>query len=229
LFRQIFDLRKVIHIVFIIFLLIHLVPEKIAGQDTIPPDLMTIRDTLPTAKKYTGRVKLDPMKATMLAATFPGAGQIYTRKYWKIPLVYAGFAGLGYAVAYNTKWYNTYTKAYQDFIDKVPETDSYAVLIRGTPPEQYDPVLHPDTYNPSTAAWIQDQLLAQVDYFRKYRDLSYIGIAAWYLISILDANVDASLSDYNINENLNIALSPITIPYHNFTGFGVGLTMTINF
>jgi hypothetical protein len=68
-----------------------------------------------------------------------------------------------------------------------------------------------------------------VDYFRKYRDLSYIGIAAWYLISILDANVDASLSDYNINENLNIALSPITIPYHNFTGFGVGLTMTINF
>jgi hypothetical protein len=195
---------------------------------THPKDIMTI-DTAHAFKNYKRPLKLDPFKATMLAASFPGAGQIYTRKYWKIPFVYVGFAGLGYAVAYNSKWYNTYIKAYQDFIDKVPETDSYAELIRGTPPEQYDPVLHPETYNPSTAAWIQDQLLAQVDYFRKYRDLSYIGIAAWYLITILDANVDASLSDYNVNENLNLALTPVTMPFHNFTGLGVGLTITINF
>jgi hypothetical protein len=200
----------------------------IAGQDTILPGMMT-RDTLAISKKYQRPLKLDPMKATMLAATFPGAGQIYTRKYWKIPLVYAGFAGLGYAVAYNTKWYNTYTKAYQDFIDDVPETDSYAELIKSPPQEQYDPSLGSDEFNLSTSAWIQDQLLAQVDYFRKYRDLSYIGIAAWYLISILDANVDASLSDYNVNENLKLALSPVTIPYHNFTGLGVGLTISINF
>jgi hypothetical protein len=209
-------------------LLISLVPEKIAGQDTIPQIKMTT-DTLPAAKKSTRPLKLDPMKATMLAATFPGAGQIYTRKYWKIPVVYAGFAGLGYAVAYNTKWYNTYSKAYQDFTDNIPETDSYAELIKSPPQEQYDPSLGSDDFDKSTAAWIQDQLLAQVDYFRKYRDLSYIGIAAWYLISILDANVDASLSDYNINENLKLAIAPITIPYHSFAGLGVGLTMTINF
>jgi hypothetical protein len=209
-------------------LLISLVPEKIAGQDTVPRIKMTT-DTLLPAKKYTRPLKLDPMKATMLAATFPGAGQIYTRKYWKIPVVYAGFAGLGYAVAYNSKWYNTYSKAYQDFIDNIPETDSYAELIKSPPQEQYDPSLESDDFDPSTSAWIQDQLLAQVDYFRKYRDLSYIGIAAWYLISILDANVDASLSDYNINENLKLAVSPITIPYHSFAGLGVGLTMTINF
>jgi hypothetical protein len=105
------------------------------------------------------------------------------------------------------------------------------VLIKSPPPQEYDPVLYPEfaDKNKSTTAWIQDQLLAQVDYFRKYRDLSYIGIAAWYLLTILDANVDASLSDYNVNENLKLALSPVSVPYHNFTGVGVGLTMTINF
>jgi hypothetical protein len=211
-----------------LFLLIHLVPVKIAGQDTLYPDMM-VRDTLLLQKKYSKPRGLDPMKATMLAATFPGAGQIYNHKYWKLPLVYAGFAGLGYAVAYNTKWYNTYIKAYQDFIDAVPETDSYADLIKSPPREQYDPSLESDEFNKSTSAWIQDQLLAKVDYFRKYRDLSYIGIAAWYLLSILDANVDASLSDYDITENLNLAISPITMPYHNFTGVGVGMTITINF
>lgn len=203
--------------------------EEIAGQDTIPiPDMM-VRESVPAAKITTMTAKPDPMKATMLAATFPGAGQIYNHKYWKLPLVYAGFAGLGYAVAYNTKWYNTYTKAYQDFIDDVPETDSYAPLIKSPPQEQYDPSLGSDEFNKSTSAWIQDQLLAKVDYFRKYRDLSYIGIAAWYLLSILDANVDASLSDYDINDNLNIALSPVTIPAQNFTGVGVGITMTLKF
>jgi hypothetical protein len=190
---------------------------------------MMVRDTLPVAIKYTKKLRLDPMKATMLAATFPGAGQMYNRKYWKLPLVYAGFAGLGYAVVYNTKWYNTYIKAYQDFIDAVPETDSYADLIKSPPREQYDPSLGSDEFNKSTAAWIQDQLLAKVDYFRKYRDLSYIGIAAWYLITILDANVDASLSTYDVNENLNLAISPLSLPYHNFTGVGVGLTITVNF
>jgi hypothetical protein len=228
LFRQNFDLEKVIHTIIIALLLIHLPTERITAQDTIP-FIRTSVDTIPSGRKFKTPLRLNPMKATMLAATFPGAGQIYTRKYWKIPVVYAGFAAVGYAVGYNTKWYNTYIKAYQDFTDKVPETDSYAKLIPSPPPSEYDPVKHPETYNPSTASWIQDQLLGKVDYFRKYRDLSYIGIAAWYLISILDANVDASLSDYNVNDNLNLAFSPLAIPYHNFTGIGVGLTMTINF
>lgn len=169
------------------------------------------------------------MRATMLAAAFPGLGQVYNKKYWKIPIVYAGFGGLGYAVYYNTKYYNQYTKAYQDFVDIVPETASYTDLIRGIPPEEYDPVLHPDTYNPSTASWIEDQMLRQIDYFRKYRDLSYIGIAAWYLITIIDANVDASLIDYEVTENLNFTLSPAMVPLYNSSGLGVNISMRINF
>jgi hypothetical protein len=165
----------------------------------------------------------------MLSAAFPGFGQIYNRKYWKIPLVYAGFGSLGYAVIFNSKFYDRYTKAYQDFTDLIPETASYASLIRGADPKNYDPVLHPDTFKPADASWVRDQLLLKVDYFKKYRDLSYIGIAAWYIISILDANVDASLSDYDVGENLNLSLAPIQIPFYNFVQFGVGMSLKINF
>ena len=191
--------------------------------------LVAQQDTLSKLTKVKKELHLDPVKATMLSAAFPGFGQIYNRKYWKIPLVYAGFGGVGSALFYNTKFFNKYTKAYQDFTDLIPETDSYAAMIRGIEPEAYDPVLHPDSYNPSSASWIKDQLLAKVDYYRKYRDLSYIGVALWYLVSILDSNVDASLSEFEISDNLDITLAPVPVPLYNFTGVGVNLTVKLNF
>lgn len=191
-----------------------------ASKDTVP-------DFIKTAKK---KFEPYPLKATMLAAAFPGAGQIYNRKYWKVPFVFAGFGALGYAVVFNTQNYNKYIKAYQDFSDKIPETDSYVPLIPPTiPPEEYDPVLHPETYDPSTASWVSDAMIRQVDYFRKYRDLSYIGIGVWYLVTILDANVDASLFNYDVTENLNLTMSPVQVPLYNITAFGIGLSMKVNF
>jgi len=190
---------------------------------------LAAQDTIPVLKPAKEKLVLNPLKATMLSATFPGLGQAYNRKYWKLPLVYAGFGGIGYALVYNTQWYNTYTKAYQDFTDVVPETDSYAELIKNIPPEEYDPVLHPETYNPSTASWIEDQLIRQIDYFRKYRDLSYIGIGVWYLLTIFDANVDASLFDFEVNENLDLSLAPFQFPLYKFAAVGVNVTLKINF
>ena len=194
----------------------------------IPLINISAQDTLSAAPARKKNIKIFPLKATMLSAAFPGLGQVYNRKYWKIPLVYAGFGGLGFAVIFNSKHYNQFIKAYQDFTDQIPQTNSYLSLIRADP-KDYDPVLYPGSANRSTASWIKDQLLLKVDYFKKYRDLSYIGIAAWYIISILDANVDASLFDYDIGENLNITLAPVQIPLYNFTGVGLGLNMTINF
>jgi hypothetical protein len=72
-------------------------------------------------------------------------------------------------------------------------------------------------------------MLLRVDYYKKYRDLSYIGIAAWYLISILDANVDASLSDYDISENINLTLAPVRMPGYYFTCVGMNVSLTISF
>ena len=173
---------------------------NIIAQDTTAVNVLKV-----------SRIK-DPHRATMLAAALPGMGQVYNRKYWKIPLVYAGFTGLGYSVWFNTSTHIQYTRAYQDFTDLIPETSSYIDLIKGADPSTYDPVLHPETYNPSQAQWIRERLLSGINYYKKYRDLSYIGIAAWYLISILDANVDASLSDYDIGETLNLSLRPTAMP-----------------
>jgi hypothetical protein len=190
---------------------------------------MIAQDTLAAPAKSKKVLKLSSMKATMMAAALPGSGQIYNRKYWKIPLVYAGFGGIGYFVVNNSSMYSKYTKAYQDFTDKVPSTDSYINLIRGMDPERYDPVLHPATANASDIAWVKDGLKRQIDYYRKYRDLSYLGIAAWYIISILDANVDASLSDYDIGENINVAVAPVQVPGYYFATTGVNVSLRINF
>jgi hypothetical protein len=182
--------------------------------------------TISSKKKYT----LAPQKAAMLSAVFPGMGQVYNRKYWKLPIVYAGFAGLGFGVTYASTRYNRYIKAYQDFTDKIPETNSYLPLAPSDwSPELYDPVLHPDTYRLTYEAQVKDLFIREIDYFRKNRDLSFIGIAAWYILSILDANVDASLSDYNIDKNLNLTVTPLPGYVGSYLATGINFSLIVNF
>lgn len=181
-------------------------------------------DSIPARRDKEKRYIVEPVRSTMFAAALPGLGQIYNRKYWKVPFVYAGFGALGYAVTFNTRNYNTFINAYQDFTDIIPETDSYLTLLKNLNPEQYDPVLHPETYNPSTESWVKTTLLNGVDYYRKYRDLSYIGIAAWYLFTIIDAHVDASLFDYDISDDLKASVLPLNF---NFYGLSPGITIGI--
>jgi hypothetical protein len=164
----------------------------------------------------------------MLAVAFPGLGQVYNRKYWKIPAVYIGFGALIYSVGFNSSHYNTYMKAYQDFTDVIPETNSYLnVIPSSVDPATYDPVLHPTTYIPANAQYYRDGMLRMVDYYKRYRDLSYIGIAGWYLFSILDANVDASLFNFDVSKNLEVAAFPVLIPSPGgFVGTGLNLKIT---
>ncbi len=160
----------------------------------------------------------------MYAAALPGLGQIYNRKYWKVPIVYAGFGALGYAVTVNTRDYNRFINAYKDFTDLIPETDSYLTLLSHLDPKSYDPVLYPGEHNPSTAQWVRTTLRNGVDYYRKYRDLSYIGIAAWYLLTIIDAHVDASLFDYDISNDLRASMIPVSPA---LVGVAPGITFAI--
>ena len=170
----------------------------------------------------------DPQRATMLALTLPGLGQIYNRKYWKVPLVYAGFGGLAYAIGYNSSLYTKYMIAYQDLTDNIPETDSYLDILYFADPRDYDPVLYPQSYNASYYAHYKEGMIRQIDYNRKYRDLSYIGIALWYIVTVLDANVDASLFNYDISDNLSLVLAPVQIP-SAATGVGLNISMQISF
>ena len=182
------------------------------------------QDTVAVAKPVSHKFKPETLRATMLAVSFPGLGQIYNRKVWKIPLVYAGFGALIYSVGFNSKNYNIYIKAYQDFTDNNPNTISYQHLIAANPSD-YDPVQKPAAYS-----YYKDAMLRMVDYYKRYRDLSYIGIAGWYLVSILDANVDASLFNYDISPNLNITLLPMQMSLPGgFIGAGLSVDFKVNF
>ena len=209
-------------ILIILVLQLFCVQQNLLAQDTIPL-------SKPAEKPLKIRFKPEPLKATMLAVAFPGLGQVYNRKIWKIPLVYAGFGGLVYYLSYNSSNYNKFMQAYKDFTDTNPATDSYLKLINANP-YGYDPVLNPSTYVPSVASYYKDGLLRSVDYYKRYRDLSYIGIAAWYMLSILDANVDASLFNYDITDNLDITIFPAQVPLPGgFTGAGLNVDLKVVF
>ena len=190
------------------------------------------QDTTVVAKPFKHKFSPETLKATMMAVSFPGLGQIYNRKIWKIPVVYAGFGALVYTARLNGKNYNMYVKAYQDFTDNIATTDSYLTLpgLKDVNPSTYDKVLHPDTYSAADYTFYQEGMLRLVDYYKRYRDLSYIGIAGWYLLSILDANVDASLFNYDVSNNLNITLVPmqVTLP-GGFVGAGLSVDLKVNF
>ena len=150
-----------------------------------------------------------PAKASLYSAIFPGLGQIYNRKYWKLPIVYAGFGALGYSVTFNMTNYSKYKNAYIDFTDELPETQSYLDVISGSlNPADFDPVLHPDTYDPQQEKWFGEQLDNNMDYYRRNRDLSYIGLVGLYLLNIVDATVDAHLFDYDIGNDLSMKIEP---------------------
>ncbi|NQU80657.1 MAG: hypothetical protein HQ543_03975 [Bacteroidetes bacterium] len=150
-----------------------------------------------------------PAKASLYSAIFPGLGQIYNRKYWKLPLVYAGFGALGYSVTFNMTNYSKYKSAYIDFTDELPETQSYLDVIGGSlNPADFDPVLYPDTYDSKQETWFKEQLQHNMDYYRRNRDLSYIGLVGLYLLNIVDATVDAHLFDYDISNDLSMKIEP---------------------
>ncbi len=169
-----------------------------------------------------------PRKAALYAAVLPGLGQLYNRKFWKVPVVYAGFATLGYFIYFNGTHYMSYRNAYLDFTDKNPGTTSYLQLISpDIDPSTYDDVLYPESYKRENRDWITTQLKNGMQYYKRYRDLSIIGIGAWYVFTILDSVVDAQLFDYDISPDLSMKVIPAARP----SGGGVvsGITCSFTF
>jgi hypothetical protein len=212
---------KVQKILIIFILAIFCIPQNLTAQDA--------SDTLFVPPNLKPKRKSDPMKATMMSVVFPGGGQIYNKKYWKLPIVYVGFGALFYAIQSNSKNYQMYYKGYMDFTDDIKETNSYLDFVPGDP-AAYDPVLYPETYDPANAQLIEEKMLRLIDYHKRYRDLSIILTGVWYLAQILDANVDASLMEYDVSDNLDITFSPtmINIPGRQ-PGTGLNLQLTLAF
>ncbi|MGL5958380.1 MAG: DUF5683 domain-containing protein [Phocaeicola sp.] len=138
----------------------------------------------------------DSRKSVWYGLIFPGAGQIYNRKYWKLPIIYGGFMGCAYALNWNENMYSDYSQAYLDIMDNDPSTDSYKDFL-------------PPGYNiKGQEERLKGIFKTRKDLFRRQRDLSIIAFIGVYLLSVIDAYVDAELSDFDISKDLGLKIEP---------------------
>ncbi|MBE6249157.1 MAG: hypothetical protein E7106_07895 [Prevotella sp.] len=164
----------------------------------------------------------NPKRALWLALVLPGAGQIYNRKYWKLPIIYGGFMGCIYALTWNNMMYKDYSQAYLDIMDNDPGTASYnkflhlGVEINDQNMERYKSLFK-----------------SRKDKYRRWRDLSFFVMLGVYAISVIDAYVDAELSEFDISKDLSLKVSPAVIP--NYSGGNplqaqsLGVNCSLNF
>lgn len=141
----------------------------------------------------------NPVKATWLALVIPGGGQIYNRKYWKLPIFYGGFAGCAYALTWNGKMYKDYSQAYKDAVNKNFDSSSITDL------------LPPGYINNVSESQLTETLRKRKDTYRRYRDLSIFAFIGVYLLSVVDAYVDAELSNFDISPDLSMKVEPAVI------------------
>lgn len=160
----------------------------------------------------------NPTRAVWLAALFPGLGQVYNRRYWKLPIIVGGYLGLGYATSWNNTMLSDYTKAYADIMDNDPSTRSYMDFFPSTVKEE-----------DLDKTWLTNILRSRKNYFRRNRDLCIIGMVAVYLVAIVDAYVDASLAHFDISPDLSMEVYPSLIQDGRTRLPSVGLQWAINF
>ena len=140
-----------------------------------------------------------PKKASLYSAILPGLGQAYNKKYWKIPIIYAGFGTLGYFIGWNNNFYKTYKQAYVDLTDGDESTNSHLDLEAS----KYYDLNNPTDYNN-----FKTGLSKQQEYYRRNRDLLIISTVGFYGLNIIDASVDAHFFDFDISEDLSFNWQP---------------------
>lgn len=215
-----------------------LMPASAAAQqkaDSIAA-VSTMQDTLKLTTMAADSIKLpkkrdwstwrpNAKRAMWLAIVLPGAGQIYNRKYWKLPIIYGGFVGCAYALRWNNMMYKDYSQAYMDLMDNDPNTQSYnKFLYLG------------NQIDNSNKEYYQKLFKNRKDRYRKWRDMSVFAMVGVYLISVVDAYVDASLSEFDISRDLSMKVSPAVIKersewtsYNPLNSSAVGLQCSLTF
>ena len=159
-------------------------------------------DTL-TRKQRLIKDPLTPSKAAFYSTIVPGLGQIYTEKYWKVPIIYGGLGVATYYYLYQTKQMNSFR-------------DIYKRRIAGYTDDKY-----------ANRIFQNDQLIQGMNFHKRYRDIAIFSFVGLYLLNILDANVGAHLMQFNVNDQLT--LRPQIEPNLLNTEMNYGLTLNIKF
>ena len=187
--------------------------------DTVGNAVLTV-DTIAKEEKTVKKTKVkkqhSPTKATIMSAALPGLGQIYNRKWWKVPIVYAGLGGLGYLVYSNNYEYRSYLHAYEFKTGDLPE---------GMTLNSHETELA-NKYSDS-------QLQTYKDSYRRDFEFYTILTVAWYGLNILDACVDGHLYNYDISDDLSLSIDPYLRPAETPVPMPqyaqVGLSFKLNF
>jgi len=150
-------------------------------------------------------INRDANRAALMSTILPGLGQVYNRKYWKVPIIYAAIGGLGYYTL-------NYNQDYQNYHNELLYRYSHPGLINTFPDRT------PDQLN-----------LLKIQ-AKKYRDMFIIGIGIVYVLNIIDANVDAHLKKFDVSDNLSLSFKPKTFycanSPHKLAG---GISIALNF
>ncbi len=148
-----------------------------------------------------------PLYAALFSIALPGLGQAYNRKYWKIPIVYAGLGGLGYGIYALSTGYNGYRKAYRLEVDEDPNTHG---SFRGV-----DDAL---------------SLKAHRDADKNNLDIVAIVTVVWYALNIIDATVDAHLFEWNMKDDIHLSWQPSVLsPQTNYSQTSLGVKLALSF
>ena len=161
-------------------------------------------------------------RAMWMALVLPGAGQIYNRKYWKLPIIYGGFVGCAYAITWNNQMYHDYSQAYLDIMDDDPNTQSYNQFLHlGA------------TIDASNIDRYKEIFLKRKDKFRRWRDMGVFVMIGVYAFSVIDAYVDASLSEFDISDDLTLRVEPTVMndkrTNNPFKSASLGLQCSLKF
>ena len=177
---------------------------------------------LKTPKRDWSTWRPDPQRALWLALVLPGGGQIYNRKYWKLPIVYGGMMGCLYAMNWNNMMYKDYSQAYLDIMDSDPTTQSYNKFLHlgkqidSSNEERYKKIFK-----------------SRKDKYRRWRDLSFFCLLGVYAISVIDAYVDAELSEFDISRDLSLKVEPAVINNKSSNNVleasSIGVNCSLNF
>ena len=227
---------KRLHILITICLLLIAGSQQAKAQDRFADDslnvtkfdsLSVVVDTTFSKKKKTEQDwstwRPDPKRALWLALVIPGGGQIYNRKYWKLPLVYGGFIGCMYAMNWNNTMYKDYSQAYLDLMDNDPTTQSYNQFLH----------LGMKITTESDKKRYQEIFRKRKDKYRRWRDLSFFVMLGVYALSVIDAYVDAELSVFDISDDLSLKVEPAILnngsSSNPLDASSVGLQCSLNF
>jgi len=167
--------------------------------------------------------KPNPQRALWLAMVLPGAGQIYNRKFWKLPIIYGGFMGCIYALTWNNMMYKDYSQAYLDLMDDDPGTASYNKFLH----------LGKQIQTKADEERYKKIFKSRKDKYRRWRDMSFFVMLGVYAFSVIDAYVDAELSQFDISKDLSLTVEPTVMPNHNggdwLDSQSLGVSCKLNF